>query len=143
MTRATSKASLLEERETGRVLSQEDKILEIISIGGDWSLKEIKAAYTAKWGDIETSSVSARCNSLKDPDNPKIFEVTTRKCSISGKVINALSATKEQSLGVWQAFVEGGKTKKEQLARYEKAPKHMKKQISSHMKTIIALGANK
>ena len=94
MGRATSKASYIEERETGRVMSQEDKILDIIAIGGDWSLKEIKAAYTAKWGEIETSSVSARCNSLKDPDNPKIFEVRTRKCSISDKVINALSAIK-------------------------------------------------
>lgn len=89
-----SKAAYLEEKMTGKVMSQEDKILEIIAIGGDWSLKEIKAAYTAKWGDIETSSVSARCNALKDPSNPKIFEVRTRKCSISDKVINALSAIK-------------------------------------------------
>jgi len=92
MTRATSKASLLEERETGRVMSQEDKILEIISIGGDWSLKEIKAAFTAKWGDIETSSVSARCHSLKE--GGKIFEQTPRKCAVSGKTINPLSANK-------------------------------------------------
>lgn len=98
MTRATSKAAFLEERETGKVISQEQKILEIIAIGGDWSLKEIKAAYTAKWGEIETSSVAGRCNTLKGDERlgipAKIFEVTTRKCSISGKVINALSANK-------------------------------------------------
>lgn len=135
----TSKASLLDEKAKGNVSTQEDKILDIISIGGDWSLKEIKAAYTAKWGDIETSSVSARCHSLKDPDDPKIFEVATRKCAISGKVINALSATKRENLGVWQAFVEGGKDKAEQIARYRTAPEAMKPQIRGHMETLTAI----
>lgn len=145
--KATSKASLREEKENGNVMSQEDKILGIISIGGDWSLKEIKAAYIAKWGDIETSSVSARCNTLKGDEYrnipAKIFEVGTRKCSISGKVINCLAVERQKGLGEYQAWVEGGKTKDEQLARYNSAPNHMKKQIASHMKTVIQLRGNK
>lgn len=141
MTRCTSKAAYLEEKENGNVLTQEEKILEIISIGGDWSLKEIKAAFSAKYGDIETSSVSGRANKLKA--DGKIFEVATRKCSISNKVINALAIERQKSLGEYQAWVEGGKTKKEQLARYDKAPNHMKPQIASHMKTVQALRAVK
>ena len=90
MSRCTSKAAHLEERATGRVMSQEDKILEIISIGGDWSLQEIMAAYRAKWGNIELSSVSARCNKLKEEG--KIIEASPRKCAITDKTINPLTA---------------------------------------------------
>jgi len=91
MTRATSKASLREEKENGHVMNQEDKILEIISIGGNWSLQEIMAAYRAKWGNIELSSVSARVNKLKDPENPLIVEMNPRKCAITDKTINPLA----------------------------------------------------
>jgi len=59
MSRPTSKASYREEKANGNVLSQEDKILEIISIGGSWSMQEVMVAYRAKWGNIELSSVSA------------------------------------------------------------------------------------
>ena len=92
MTKATSKASYREEKENGNVMSQENKILEIISIGGDWSLQEIMAAYRAKWGNIELSSVSARCNKLKEEE--KIFEASPRKCSITDKTVNPLTAKK-------------------------------------------------
>jgi len=90
--RATSKAALLEERETGKVFSQEDKILEIVSIGGDWSLQEIMAAYRAKWGNIELSSVSARVNKLKE--DKKLFEGDPRKCGVTSKTINPVRANK-------------------------------------------------
>lgn len=135
--RATSKAAFLEERETGRIATQEDKILDIISLGGSLSLQEIMQIYRGKHGNIELSSVSARCNKLKDSE--LIFEAHPRKCSISGKTINPLMTKREKSLGEYQAWVEAGKTKDEQLARYRQAPEHMKKQISSHMKTVIAL----
>lgn len=92
MTRCTSKASYQKIKESGSELSQEDKILEIISIGGDWSLQEIMAAYRAKWGNIELSSVSARCNKLKEEG--KVFEAAPRKCSITEKTINPLIAKK-------------------------------------------------
>ena len=94
MTRATSKASYREVKEDGSESSQADKILEIISIGGDWSLQEIMEAYRAKWGNIELSSVSARVNKLKDPDNPSIKEAAPRKCAVSGKTINPLTVNK-------------------------------------------------
>ena len=92
MTKATSKASYREEKENGNVMSQENKILEIISIGGDWSLQEIMAAYRAKWGNIELSSVSARCNKLKEEN--KIIEIDPRKFSITEKTINPLTVNK-------------------------------------------------
>ena len=91
MNRATSKASYRETKEDGSELNQSDKILEIISIGGDWSLQEIMEAYRAKWGNIELSSVSARVNKLKDPDNPLIIEMNPRKCAITKKTINPLA----------------------------------------------------
>lgn len=90
--KATSKAAFLEERETGRVMSQEDRILEIISIGGDWSMQEVLAAYRAKWGKIELSSVSARINKLKA--DLKVIEGPPRKCEITKKTINSLTANK-------------------------------------------------
>ena len=90
MNRATSKASHREIKEDGSEISQANKILEIISIGGDWSLQEIMKAYRAKWGNIELSSVSARVNKLKDPDDPKIIEAAPRKCAITDKTINPL-----------------------------------------------------
>jgi len=139
MTRPTSKASFLEEKEKGHVSTQEEKILEIISLGGNLSLQEIMQIYRGKWSNIELSSVSARCNKLKADD--KIFEGNPRKCSVTGKTINPLYAERQKGLGEYQAWVEGGKTKKEQLARYEKAPNHMKERIASHMKTIQALQA--
>jgi len=137
MNRATSKAAYREEKENGHVSTQEEKILEIISLGGNLSLQEIMQIYRGKWSNIELSSVSARCNKLKADD--RIFEGNPRKCSVTGKTINPLSIERQKGLGEYQAWVEGGKTKKEQLARYAKAPEHMKKQISSHMKTVIAL----
>lgn len=90
MTRSTSQASYKEAKESGSEMSQADKILEIISIGGDWSLQEIMAAYRAKWGNIELSSVSARCNKLKEEG--KIIEASPRKCAITDKTINPLTA---------------------------------------------------
>ena len=137
MSRATSKASLLEERERGNISTQEGKILEIISLGGSLSLQEIMQIYRGKHGNIELSSVSARCNKLKA--GGLILEGNPRPCSITHKTINPLTIEREKGLGEYQAWVEGGKGKKEQLARYNKAPKHMQKQISNHMKTIIAL----
>lgn len=88
MTRCTSTASYREIREDGTELSQSEKILEIISIGGTFSLQEIMAIYRGKYGNIELSSVSARCNKLKEEG--KIIEGKTRKCAVSGKTINEL-----------------------------------------------------
>jgi len=92
MTKCTSKAAYLEERQTGRVLSQEEKILDIINVDRDFSLQEIMAVYRDKHGNIELSSVAARCNSLKK--DKKIFEGDPRKCSLTKKRINPLSANK-------------------------------------------------
>ena len=85
MTRATSKASYLETKEKGQELTQAGKLLEMISLGGDWSMQELMEAYRAKWGNIELSSVSARCNKLKN--DGEIIEGHPRKCAISGKII--------------------------------------------------------
>ena len=137
MTRCTSISSHRETRESGQESTQAEKILEIISLGGNLSLQEIMGIYRYKWSNIELSSVSARVNKLKAEG--LVFEAGTRKCSISDKIINSLSAAKEKGLGEYQAWVEAGKTKDEQLARYEKAPKHMQKNIASHMKTVQAL----
>ena len=92
MTKCTSKASYIEIRESGTEMSQADKILDIISIGGDWSLQEAMAAYRAKWGNIELSSVSARANKLKE--NGKIIEGNPRKCAVTDKTINPLKLNK-------------------------------------------------
>ena len=86
--RATSKASYRETKETNE-LSQADKILEIISLGGNLSMQEIMTIYRGKHGNIELSSVSARCNKLKEEG--KVKEDSPRPCSISGKTINPLT----------------------------------------------------
>jgi len=137
MNRPTSKSAYLDIKESGAEMSQESKILEIISIGGSWSLQEILAAYRAKYGKIELSSVSARCNKLKA--DGKIFEGSPRKCGITDKTINPLMAERQKGLGEWNSWVEGGKDKAEQLARYHQAPEHMRPQIASHMKTVQLL----
>ena len=92
MTRATSKASYRTTRESGQELSQSDKILGIIQLGDDLSLQEIMKIYRGNWGNIELSSVSARCNKLKEEE--KIFEASPRKCAITGKTVNPLTAKK-------------------------------------------------
>lgn len=92
MTRSTSKASYLETRESGQESTQSDKILEIISLGGNLSLQEIMQIYRGKHGNIELSSVSARCNKLKA--GGKIIEAEPRKCSLTDKTVNPLTANK-------------------------------------------------
>lgn len=92
MNRATSKASYRTTRESGQELSQSDKILGIIQLGGDLSLQEIMKIYRGNWGNIELSSVSARCNKLKEEE--KIIEAAPRKCAITGKTVNPLTAKK-------------------------------------------------
>ena len=92
MNRATSKASYRETKESGSELSQADKILGIIQLGGDFSLQEIMKIYRGNWGNIELSSVSARCNKLKEEE--KIFETSPRKCAITDKTVNPLTAKK-------------------------------------------------
>ena len=136
--RPTSKASLLDEKEKGHLISQEERVLEIMSIGGTFSRQEILALYRGKHGEIEYTSISRCCTNLKD--DGKIFEVGTRKCSVTDKTINELSLVKNKyGYGEYQAWVEAGKTKKEQLARFKRVPEHMKKRVQSHMKTVIAL----
>ena len=90
--KATSKASYREIKESGTEMSQSDKILEIINIGGTLSMQELMAIYRGKYGNIELSSISARCNQLKA--DGKIIEASPRKCSISDKTINPLTANK-------------------------------------------------
>lgn len=141
MTRATSKASFLEEKEKGNTLSQEDRILEIISLGGDISLQEIMAIYRGKHGNIELSSVSARCNKLKADD--KVFEGSPRKCAISGKTINPLYAERQRTMGEWNAYVEKGKTKEERNVRLNAVPENMKEQVKAHVVTCFKLRAVK
>ena len=92
MNRATSKASYRTTRESGQELSQSDKILGIIQLGGDLSLQEIMKIYRGNWGNIELSSVSARCNKLKEEG--KITEANPRKCSITEKTVNPLTVNK-------------------------------------------------
>lgn len=138
MTRCTSKASLLDEKAKGNLETQESNVLEIMSIGGTFSRQEILKIYRGKYGDIEYTSISRCCTNLKDSE--QIFEVGTRKCSVTDKTINELSLTKNKySLGEYQAWVEMGKTKDEQLARFKRVPEHMKSKVQSHMKTVIAL----
>lgn len=90
MVKCTSKASYLEVKESGAELSQSGKILAIIHDLKSSSLQEIMAEYRSRHGNIELSSVSARVNKLKDPDNPKVREGTPRKCTISAKTINPI-----------------------------------------------------
>ena len=90
MTRCTSKASLLDEKAKGNLETQESKIFDIINLGGNLSLQEIMQIYRGKHGNIELSSVSARCNKLKEEG--KIKEDPPRACSITGKTINPLTA---------------------------------------------------
>ena len=138
MTRCTSKAAFLEEKERGNIASQDERILELMSIGGTFSMQEILAMYRDKHGDIEYTSISRSCTNLKKAE--KIFEVGTRKCSKTNKTINELSLTKNKyGYGEYQAWVEAGKTKDEQRARFERVPEHMKKRVNRHMKTVIAL----
>ena len=92
MNRATSKASYREIKESGEELTQLEKILGIIQLGGDLSLQEVMKIYRGNWGNIELSSVSARCNKLKEEG--KIFEASPRKCAITDKTINPLTANK-------------------------------------------------
>ena len=92
MVKTTSKASYRETKESGQELSQSDKILGIIQLDGDLSLQEIMKIYRGNWGNIELSSVSARCNKLKEEG--KIFEAPPRKCSITDKTVNPLTAKK-------------------------------------------------
>jgi len=87
--KCTSKASLRDEKEKGNILSQAQKIFSLMSIGGDFSLQEIMAIYRGRYGAIEYGSISGRCNKLKK--DKRIFEVGTRRCSITGKIINCLS----------------------------------------------------
>jgi len=137
MTRATSKASLLSEKEKGNTTSQEGKILEIIALGGNLSLQEIMQIYRGKWKNIELSSVSARCNKLKA--DGKIFEGRPRKCSLTDKTINPLTIERKKGVGEYQAWVEGGKDKNEQLARYARVPKHLQAKVASHMRLVVKL----
>jgi len=146
--KCTSKTSYRKTKESGQESTQAEKIFNIIDLGGKLTMQQILSIYRGKWGDIEYTSISARCKYLKGDDElgipARIFEVGTGKCPISGKTVNLLSSTKEKGFGEYQAWVEGGKTKKEQLARFAKVPDHMKKRVQSHMKTVIALkGLNK
>ena len=73
-------------------MSQSDKILDIVSLGGNLSLQEIMAIYRGKWGNIELSSVSARVNKLKEEGQLK--EDNPRKCSITDRVVNPVTLNK-------------------------------------------------
>lgn len=90
MTRATSKASHLTLRENGTESTQAEKILAIIELGGTLSMQELMKIYRGKHGNIELSSISARCNKLKEEG--KIIEAPPRKCAITEKTINPLTA---------------------------------------------------
>lgn len=41
-----------------------------------------------------------------------------------------------KSLGEWNAFVEAGKSKEDQLERLEEAPDEYRKDIIRHMRTV-------
>lgn len=88
MTRATSKESYKEIKASGAEARQEDKILAIISKYTGVSMQEIMRDYRASYGPIELSSVSARCNLLKE--NKLIEEIGKRPCTVSGKSVNIL-----------------------------------------------------
>lgn len=60
--------------------------------GGTLSMQELMKIYRGKWGNIELSSVSARCNKLKE--DGKIIEAKPRRCAITDKTINPLTANK-------------------------------------------------
>lgn len=90
--KCTSKASYLDIKEQGTDKTQAEKILEIIELGGTLSMQELMKIYRGKWGNIELSSVSARCNKLKEEG--KIIEAPPRRCEISGKTVNPLTANK-------------------------------------------------
>lgn len=92
MTRTTSKASYFDLKESGAEMSQSDKILDICNGSDPLSLQEIMNAYRARYGNIELSSVSARVNKLKEEG--KLTEHSPRKCSVTGKTINPVSANK-------------------------------------------------
>jgi len=93
MNRPTSKAAYLEVKESGKEARQADKILAIITRLGSASLQEIMAEYRRDWGNIELSSVSARCNKLKEEQI--IRESDVRKCSITNISVNVLSVWPE------------------------------------------------
>ncbi len=93
MNRPTSKASYQETKESGQESTQVEKIYDIIALGLNISMQEIMKVYRGKWGNIELSSVSARCNKLKE--DGLIFESSPRKCAITNKTINPLTAKRE------------------------------------------------
>jgi len=88
MNRCTSKASYIELKESGAELTQAAKILGIIRTGYSMSLQEIMQRYREIYGNIELSSVSARCKKLKD--DKQVIEDSPRKCNITEKTVNPL-----------------------------------------------------
>lgn len=89
MRRCTSKAAFIAETESGNIDSQANNIFELMSIGGTFSMREILAIYRGRYHDIEYTSISRACKNLKDQG--RIFEVGTRKCSVTNVTINELS----------------------------------------------------
>lgn len=91
MVKCTSKASYREEKENGNVVRQADKIL-LLCREASLSLQEIMKLYRKLYGNIELSSVSARVNKLKEEG--KLTEADPRKCTITNKIINPVTAIK-------------------------------------------------
>ncbi len=87
MIRQTSVDSYSEVKQTCE-LSQSEKIKVIISEYEGISMSEILRAYRSRYGAIELSSVSARCNKLKK--DGEIEERSTRPCTVSGKNVHIL-----------------------------------------------------
>ena len=45
----------------------------------------------------------------------------------------------DELVGVWQAWVEAGKTHDERLARYAAVPINLRSRVQSHMRTVRSL----
>ena len=91
MVRCTSTASHREEKDSGREVTQSQKILQIIQTRGNMSLTEIQNAFELRYNiRIDKGTVSARVNKLKK--DCLVGEDLPRQCFITGKVINPVYA---------------------------------------------------
>ena len=92
--RSTSRDAYYDLRDSGKVGHQAQAILDHIQPGGNYSLQEI-----VRLTGIPINAVSGRCNELKSIG--ALVESVKRKCSITGRTVNALALPARQ-MGLFQ-----------------------------------------
>lgn len=79
----TSRQAYAEHRASGLVTASQQKVLEVMRHGRDYSLSELSAMT-----GIEKSSVSGRINELKKLG--QVVESRKRSCHVTGKTVTAV-----------------------------------------------------